>query len=764
MLEKSGAQAQRTFRMIGQLVGGRMGGSAGQVIDMSLGGLSKARSGRTQTRATKLAYDKMNKKDRNRYDVEHEGPPEASGTYNSIMDQFDKAKGGMKGKFEGTERGKKMMENFNAFKGTKKGKALSGLSGAAEAGGKGGMQLVKLAGIGAALAGGAGLGKMIVDSSPMLKAMLKLLNVGIMLILRPIGDFIGFMLRPLLLKFVTKVAIPAYKQGAGLAKEWGTKMSKVLLLLFTSPQEFLKGAILDPLFGMLAKMNANIQRKLMEIAAYLNPMFLFDSEGRDEELRRIQTTQTNRDDPLSDQAINKKYPGFWYDDEGLEGGLLGGMADTDTGKRLEELQQMTTDQLNDVNTNLGTVEQDLTGIDTTDNKILTENQKTNKLLDEMPNKIAVAFTQEDLAQADKALAEFEAAAEKARQDEEDRLAAIAAEEERIRLAEEQKNISPTIKNAGIAIISDAGKKILDKYNEWKETEGYGPAVGVRGGKEGRSSIYGMPSVFAPMDDLGPRAVDSREDAELWSEAFAAAAELGTDVDVEYRLLKEAAGNSKDNMKDTERETDNILTFTRNASGNMEAMNSYTMAMMDGTAGAWVFIKNKLAKMGFNSRNPTGYAGAGPSSGGSGGSGGSGEKSNSQKLIESEAMYLLKFGDGGMDIRKRLNSDGVEYYQKMYASGTPYKDRGPMLSFTKMARGGIISEKIFGIGASTGKGYMFGEAGPETVTPGIGGTVNNRGGSTFNITINASNVGDIERQLKPAILKMLKESTARAGII
>jgi hypothetical protein len=60
--------------------------------------------------------------------------------------------------------------------------------------------------------------------------------------------------------------------------------------------------------------------------------------------------------------------------------------------------------------------------------------------------------------------------------------------------------------------------------------------------------------------------------------------------------------------------------------------------------------------------------------------------------------------------------------------------------------------------------MFGEAGPETVTPGIGGTVNNRGGSTFNITINASNVGDIERQLKPAILKMLKESTARAGII
>ena len=100
---------------------------------------------------------------------------------------------------------------------------------------------------------------------------------------------------------------------------------------------------------------------------------------------------------------------------------------------------------------------------------------------------------------------------------------------------------------------------------------------------------------------------------------------------------------------------------------------------------------------------------------------------------------------------------------MYSAGTPYKDRGPMLSFTKMARGGIIGEKIFGIGES-GQQYMFGESGPETVTPGVGGTVNNRGGSTFNITINASNVGDIERQLKPAILKMLKESTARAGIV
>ena len=132
--------------------------------------------------------------------------------------------------------------------------------------------MVKLAGIGAALAGGAGLGKMIVDSSPMLKAMLKLLNVGVMLILRPIGDFIGFMLRPLLLQFVTKVAIPAYKSGSKLAKEWGTKIGKVLLLMFTNPEQFLSLAVVNPLLQALAKMAAGLDRRLRVFMVQMNPL------------------------------------------------------------------------------------------------------------------------------------------------------------------------------------------------------------------------------------------------------------------------------------------------------------------------------------------------------------------------------------------------------------------------------------------------------------------------------------------------------------
>ena len=308
---------------------------------------------------------------------------------------------------------------------------------------------------------------------------------------------------------------------------------------------------------------------------------------------------------------------------------------------------------------------------------------------------------------------------------------------------------------GIAIISVAGQKILDKYNDWKESNGGGPAVGVRGDKE--FGKWNTQVDDTPLVDLGPRSVELREDAEMWSEAYAEAARLGSEVDDEYQVLKTAAAASSESMGEASCEIEKVLTFSRDAAGNMELMTDVSKLMAANMSGAYSYIKAKFARMGYRVTGGTG--------GGSGSSGTApGGVTPSESLVNSEAKYKLMFGDGGPDVIKTLNSDGAAYYRKMYRDGTPYKDRGQMLSFTKMAKGGVITEKIFGIGASTGQGYMFGEAGPETVTPGIGGTVNNGGGSTFNITINASNVGDIERQLKPAILRMLKESTARAGII
>ena len=93
-------------------------------------------------------------------------------------------------------------------------KALGGGSGGGSEGGKKGVGgiagmlqkitggfaggLAKVALITTGITGIFGLVKTIVGASPMLKRILKLFNFGIMLILRPIGDFIGFFFRPII--------------------------------------------------------------------------------------------------------------------------------------------------------------------------------------------------------------------------------------------------------------------------------------------------------------------------------------------------------------------------------------------------------------------------------------------------------------------------------------------------------------------------------------------------------------------------------------
>ena len=67
---------------------------------------------------------------------------------------------------------------------------------------------------------------MIVDSSPMLKQMLKLLNFSVMLILRPIGDFIGFFLKPVIIFMLRKFVIPFYKEMRKPMMEAGAQLGE----------------------------------------------------------------------------------------------------------------------------------------------------------------------------------------------------------------------------------------------------------------------------------------------------------------------------------------------------------------------------------------------------------------------------------------------------------------------------------------------------------------------------------------------------------
>ncbi len=75
----------------------------------------------------------------------------------------------------------------------------------------------------------------IVDSSPILQTMLKLMQTGITFILRPIGDFIGFFLRPFMIFFLRSIALPMYQQWGPVMRELGRALGQGLFGPRSSP-------------------------------------------------------------------------------------------------------------------------------------------------------------------------------------------------------------------------------------------------------------------------------------------------------------------------------------------------------------------------------------------------------------------------------------------------------------------------------------------------------------------------------------------------
>lgn len=82
-----------------------------------------------------------------------------------------------------------------------------------------------------AIGGGMALGKMIIDSSPMMQQMMKLWKFGIMLVLKPIGDFFGFLFRPILLLLLRKFIIPNYQKIMPVMIKMGTDIGNFIVEL-----------------------------------------------------------------------------------------------------------------------------------------------------------------------------------------------------------------------------------------------------------------------------------------------------------------------------------------------------------------------------------------------------------------------------------------------------------------------------------------------------------------------------------------------------
>lgn len=96
------------------------------------------------------------------------------------------------------------------------------------------------------------IASMTIQASPILQSMLKLLNTGIMFMLRPIGDFIGFFLRPIIVYFIRNIALPMYKTWSPIMRQLGSFLGSGFVGLFgqnlTSNLTF-EPLPNDPLFG-----------------------------------------------------------------------------------------------------------------------------------------------------------------------------------------------------------------------------------------------------------------------------------------------------------------------------------------------------------------------------------------------------------------------------------------------------------------------------------------------------------------------------------
>jgi len=85
------------------------------------------------------------------------------------------------------------------------------------------------------------------DVSPMFQAIKKLLHFGFMLILRPIGDFFGFIMRPIMVLMLRKFIIPWYKDVYPYMKKWGSQLGNAaagVISVATNPQAQLAAALI----------------------------------------------------------------------------------------------------------------------------------------------------------------------------------------------------------------------------------------------------------------------------------------------------------------------------------------------------------------------------------------------------------------------------------------------------------------------------------------------------------------------------------------
>jgi hypothetical protein len=172
-------------------------------------------------------------------------------------------------KTQGFLRDNKMGQGI--VKAMEKSKIFNEKAGAALGKAKGGLGI---AGIGALGIGGSIITKAI-ESSPIAQSMMKIMSTAFTLILRPIGDFFGGVMKPIALRLL-KFGAENVGQGATLFK-MGEKVGIAALAMFTNPADFF-GALADRAFGTLAIALDPLKSEAQKATAYASMLLGFDTK------------------------------------------------------------------------------------------------------------------------------------------------------------------------------------------------------------------------------------------------------------------------------------------------------------------------------------------------------------------------------------------------------------------------------------------------------------------------------------------------------
>jgi len=123
--------------------------------------------------------------------------------------------------------------------GSKGGGGLAGLMGGGGSTGGTMKNIAKLGiiaiGVGAIMKAVQKITSLMIQSSPMLSGMLKLFNTSILMIFRPIGDFVGFFLRPIMIFLLRNIALPWYRMAAPIMRQWGSAIGNNLVNFIKDP-------------------------------------------------------------------------------------------------------------------------------------------------------------------------------------------------------------------------------------------------------------------------------------------------------------------------------------------------------------------------------------------------------------------------------------------------------------------------------------------------------------------------------------------------